>query len=151
MAKIHGLHELEIEDQLAEERFLLLVQMQIRRLLKAKQLKYRDLSKRIGVSEARISQMLGDDPTNLTIRSVARIYHQLGETPILRSLSEENLSVSYGGETCSERSSWLIIAPDADRMLTSEVEMVANDEVARFRAPKHRDWIEAEPQMRQSA
>lgn len=78
----------EREARLAEERFLLIVQVEMQRLLNDKGLKYKDLSKRLNVSEARVSQMFSDEANNLTIRTIAKIFHQLGEKPVLLSKKE---------------------------------------------------------------
>lgn len=73
---------------LIEERFLLQTQAAMQRLLNNKGLKYRNLAHLLGVSEARVSQMFGDDAQNLTIRSVARIFQALGEIPVLTTERE---------------------------------------------------------------
>lgn len=73
------------ETQMAEERFLLMAQVEMQRLLNDQGLKYKDLAGRLGVSEARVSQMFGDDANNLTIRSIAKIFHKLGEKPVIMS------------------------------------------------------------------
>ena len=88
MAETTDRAQLVREDVLFEEAFLLQVQCCIQELLNDKRLKYRDLSKRLGVSEARVSQMFGDDASNLTIRTIARIFYQLGEKPVLLSQRE---------------------------------------------------------------
>ena len=73
------------ETRMAEERFLLMAQVEMQRLLNDQGLKYKDLALRLEVSEARISQMFGDDANNLTIRSIAKIFHKLGEKPVIMS------------------------------------------------------------------
>jgi DNA-binding Xre family transcriptional regulator len=75
----------EREMRLAEARFVLMAQVEMQRLLSEKGLKYKDLSSRLGVSEARISQMFGDDANNLTVRTIAKVFHQLGEKPLIMS------------------------------------------------------------------
>lgn len=75
----------ERDGRLAEERFLLATQVEMQRLLNASGLKYKDLARRLCVSEARVSQMFGDDANNLTIRTIAKIFHQLGEKPLIMS------------------------------------------------------------------
>lgn len=88
----------EREDRLAQERLLFMAQVEMQRLLNEKGLKYKDLSKRLGVSEARVSQIFGDDAGNLTIRTIARVFHQLGEKPLLMSkvLYERRLAEARG-------------------------------------------------------
>lgn len=80
-----GDDKVERETRMAEERFLLMAQVEMQRLLNDQGLKYKDLALRLGVSEARISQMFGDDANNLTIRSIAKIFHKLGEKPLIMS------------------------------------------------------------------
>ena len=64
----------------AEADLILAVQTEIQTLLNGKGLRARDLAKRLGVTEARVSQMFGDQAKNLTLRTIARIFHHLGET-----------------------------------------------------------------------
>ena len=64
----------------AEAAFILLAQTEMQKIMNRKGLRYRDLARRMGVTEARVSQMFGDTATNLTIKTVARVFHQLGET-----------------------------------------------------------------------
>lgn len=78
----------EFASGLAEERFLVATQTEMQRLLNDRGLKHAHLAKRLGVSEARVSQMFGDDASNLTIRSIAKVFHQLGETPLLLAKAE---------------------------------------------------------------
>ena len=86
------------EVRLAEERFLLAAQVEIQRLLNDRGLKYKDLAQRLGVTEARVSQMFGDDAANLTIRSIARIFYHLKESPMLmaKSLYERRVAEARG-------------------------------------------------------
>jgi transcriptional regulator with XRE-family HTH domain len=76
------------EERLAEERLLYMAQTAIQRQLNRQGLKYRDLARRLDVSEARVSQLLGDEALNLTIRTLARVFHKLGEEAVLLPRSE---------------------------------------------------------------
>ncbi|RYZ72543.1 MAG: XRE family transcriptional regulator [Proteobacteria bacterium] len=63
-----------------EEDALANIQGMAQRLLHAKKMKNKDLAKAMDVSEAHVSKLLnGDDPTNLTIKAAARLFHGLGE------------------------------------------------------------------------
>ncbi len=145
MAKTELRDRLGCQDQLFEETFLLLVQTQIQRLVNDKQLRYRDLSKRLGVSEARVSQMLGDEGVNLTIRTIARIFRQLGETPLL-------MSQRAFDEAISERAlaahvpipGWTMLTVDAQPFEVASVELVEDDEeYPEGRLAENSEWIEA--------
>jgi transcriptional regulator with XRE-family HTH domain len=62
----------------AEETFVVDVQFCIQALMNEKGWTQADLAGALGVTPARVSQMLGDDD-NLTIRTVARIFAAMGE------------------------------------------------------------------------
>lgn len=63
----------------AEERFVVDVQHRIQTLLNDRGMTYANLASDLNVSGARVSQMFGDEASNLTLRTVARIFHALGE------------------------------------------------------------------------
>lgn len=71
------------EERLAEERLLLAAQTAMQKALNERGLRYRDLAKLMVVSEARVSQIFGDDAGNLTIRTIAKVFHHLEEVPLL--------------------------------------------------------------------
>lgn len=78
----------------AEENFLFDVQHSIEWLLNDRGMSRSELADATGVSEARVSQMLGHRGTNLTLRTVGRIFHILGEecevtSPRLEELKAE--------------------------------------------------------------
>ena len=80
----------------AEADFTLAVQCESQRLLNDKGLRARDLARRLNVTEARVSQMFGDQAKNLTIKTIARIYYHLGETAHITSLREfESLTSAH--------------------------------------------------------
>lgn len=93
----------------AEADFVLAVQCEIQKLMNAKGLRARELSKRLKVTEARISQMFGEQAKNLTLRTVARIFHQLGETPYLSTNEEfERVLAQARGEVGPDRDRWTV-------------------------------------------
>ncbi len=93
----------------AEADFTLAVQSMIQRLLNEKGLRARDLSKRLNVTEARISQMFGDQAKNLTLKTIARICHQLGETPLILTEADFNRSLaSAKGDYVAREGRWIM-------------------------------------------
>ncbi len=140
---------LDCEDRLFEEKFLLLAQIGIQRLLNTKQLRYRDLAKRLGVSEARVSQMLGDEAANLTIRTIARIYRKLGEVPMI--MSQQDYERALAGRelfTGVVDPTWTMVSTDVKSFAVTRAQVVeAGDTPLERRPAKSREWIEAEPAM----
>jgi transcriptional regulator with XRE-family HTH domain len=99
------------EGRLAEERYLLATQRAMQRLMTAKGLRYRDLARRLGVSEARVSHIFGDDATNLTIRTVARVFHCLEEQPLIFSSSDHARSLAEArGANPPSLATWTVSA-----------------------------------------
>ncbi|WP_395612214.1 helix-turn-helix domain-containing protein [Allosphingosinicella sp.] len=93
----------------AEADFVLSVQCEIQKLMNDKSLRARDLSKRLKVTEARVSQMFGDQATNLTLRTLARVFHHLGETPYITTCEEfERALAEARGELGPERNRWTV-------------------------------------------
>lgn len=78
----------EYAERAAVAEFILLAQSEIQRLLNRKGMRYKELAQRLGVTEARVSQMFGDNATNLTLKSLARIFYHLGETAYVSSVEE---------------------------------------------------------------
>jgi DNA-binding Xre family transcriptional regulator len=93
----------------AEAEFILAVQSEIQKILNSKGLRARDLSKRLRVTEARISQMFGDQAKNLTLRSIARIFYHLGETPHISTHSEyERALRGVQEDNCTGDAGWTV-------------------------------------------
>lgn len=70
------------------ERFMAETQAKLQILLVTSNLKQLDLSRRLGVSEQRVSQIFRGRGRNLTMRTVARIFDCVGEQPLLITHSE---------------------------------------------------------------
>lgn len=104
----HDLNE-DREQSLAEERLVYSTQTLIQRELNKRGLKYRDLARRLGVSEARISQLMGDDAHNLTVRTLARILYRLGE--VGEFMTEREINELKGNTIESDTSTWVFAAP----------------------------------------
>ncbi len=93
---------------LSEERFLVMVQTEMQRLLNDHGIKHSHLAKRLGVSEARVSQMFGDDASNMTIRTIARVFHNLEERPVLIAKSEFDRRIAEARGAADPSSGWTI-------------------------------------------
>lgn len=102
-----------MEARVAEECALIEAQRALQRLVNARGLKYRDLAHRMRVSEARISHLFGDDPTNLTLRTMAKAFHVLGEEVVIMARSELERALSEArGEAQEAQGTWHVPAPD---------------------------------------
>lgn len=66
-------------EAIAEELAVAELQSMMLRLLRDKGIKRSDLAKEMGVSASYISQLLGDEPKNLSVRNAARVFYHLGE------------------------------------------------------------------------
>lgn len=144
---VSGLEASVVDERLAEHRFLLMAQTEIQKLLNEKNLRYADLSRRMGVSEARVSQMFGDEATNLTIRTIARIFHKLDERPVLLSERELARRVAASGAIV-EAPTWIVSGLIADYLQKDACTEPAADGPASKApdrtAPRSRAWATAE-------
>lgn len=153
MAHILKRDGLDCDNRLVEEKFLFAAQADIQKLLNEKKLRYRDLSKRLGVSEARVSQMFGDE-ANLTIRTIARIYHCLGETPVLttRATLDHALGARGVDSDGEPEGDWELLASDLENFEVANAHASNEPDIAyASRAPKNRDWIVAAHALRRRA
>jgi len=109
----------------AEAAFILLTQTEMQKLINQKGLRYRDLARRMGVTEARISQMFGDTATNLTIKTVARVFHQLGETAYLTTREEfERQIADARGTPSDDLCRWTVVGLESDKFqMAGDVEL----------------------------
>ena len=148
MAETDKRDRLDEDDKLFEEAFLLDTQMLLQRLLSGKQLKYRDLAKRLGVSEARVSQMFGDEASNLTIRTVARICRTIGERPVILSARELERAAA-GRDGCpDEPIEWTVIATEMKPFEVARAQVIEEGELSAERRPSRAsEWMAAEPQL----
>lgn len=67
------------ELELIEEKAVAHVQAMALRLLDSKKMTRAALAERMEVSQAHVSQMLSDEPLNLSIKKAARLFHALDE------------------------------------------------------------------------
>jgi DNA-binding Xre family transcriptional regulator len=95
------------EDRIyARERFRAQLQTALHNLMGEKGVSQRDLAERLGVSEARVSQMFGS-AGNLTVRTVGEVFHALGCQPkawvndgVLQMTSESGSSRQQPEQSC---------------------------------------------------
>jgi transcriptional regulator with XRE-family HTH domain len=85
----------------AEESFIAEAQFVLHNLLNAKGVSRKELAKRLGVSAPRVSQMFSDNARNLTLRSLARVFHVLGEEPQITSATLAKLIKVRTGHSTS--------------------------------------------------
>lgn len=71
--------EKEFELAMIEEDAVAHVQSMAIRLLRDKSISQRELAESMGVSPSHISQLLGDEPKNLSVRKAASLFFHLGE------------------------------------------------------------------------
>lgn len=77
----------EFTEVYVEESFVAEVQHEIVRLMKNKGISRAELARRMKVSAPHVSQMLGDEDANLTLRTVARIFDALDEKATIAARS----------------------------------------------------------------
>ncbi len=145
------------QERLFEEEFLLACQCEIQRLLNDKQLLFRDLSKRMKVSEARVSQMLGDEAANLTIRTIARIFRTIGEAPMLISRREyDRLAAGRDRVEPNADAAWTMVFGDVSGLAATCVQIVDGSEAELHleawistdgRLARSDEWLRAEPTL----
>lgn len=72
----------------AEEDFVIDAQFLIQELLEERKMTRAELARRVGISKARLTQLLRSD-ANPTLRTIARVLFALGEKPRLKRCSEQ--------------------------------------------------------------
>lgn len=80
------------EVALAEENAVAHVQAMALRLLAAKKITRTELAASMGCSTAHVSQLLGDEPKNLTVKKAARLFYHLGEELVITCDSIDRLN-----------------------------------------------------------
>jgi transcriptional regulator with XRE-family HTH domain len=118
------------EARLAEERFLFATQRAMQRALNEKGVRYKDLARRLGVSEARVSHIFGDDASNLTMKTVARVFYCLGEKPLILSVAEydRRFAEATGGAQPTG-STWTMSGVPTDFWIEPSAATVENSEL----------------------
>lgn len=114
--------------EIAEAEFIVAVQSEIQRVMNGKGLRARDLSKRLNVSEARISQMFGDQAKNLTIRTIAKLFYHLGESPIITTQCQlESMMALARGDDSSSEQQWTVSGLVNDIQIGSNMVVTRDD------------------------
>jgi transcriptional regulator with XRE-family HTH domain len=80
------------EIELVEENAVAHIQAMVLRLLDAKKITRAKLAEKMGVSQAHISQLLGDHPRNLSVKKAARLFHALDEELIMTCAGIDRLN-----------------------------------------------------------
>jgi transcriptional regulator with XRE-family HTH domain len=122
---------------IAEDTLIADVQFAIHNLMEAKGMSRADLARALKVSDARISQIFHDNPKNLTLRTLARIFHVLGEEPQLTSATLKDIIPVEGSKPASdkrrgrgsEHSTLMLVCLRADEHAHSVFQAEANDNV----------------------
>ncbi|WP_133254311.1 helix-turn-helix domain-containing protein [Phenylobacterium deserti] len=125
MKPFFDLDDEELRGEFAEEGFIAEVQYEISLMLKRKDVSRSELARRLGVSAAYVSQLLGDAGGNLTCRTIARIYSAMDEEPKLctRRTFDAHARASVVGD---EDASWLNITSSAVSSWSAEEVTSAN-------------------------
>lgn len=71
----------ELEATIASDRFIAQIQIVLNTLMEEKGISRSDLAATLQVSESRVSQMFKDEPQNFTAKTIARVFHAIGEEP----------------------------------------------------------------------
>lgn len=79
MENFFDFSDVEFREAYVEESFVAQVQHEIARIMRSKGVSRAELARQMKVSPPHITQMLGDEDANLTLRTVARIFDALGE------------------------------------------------------------------------
>jgi transcriptional regulator with XRE-family HTH domain len=108
MTKFFDPQDEELRKFYLEESFIADVQYEICRLMKEKDVSRAALARRLGLSAPLVTQMLGNKGSNLTLRTVAKIFAALGEKPAL--LCERGQATSERAAGIDEGPSWAAIA-----------------------------------------
>ena len=117
--------ENEVEaDAFAQAGYVADLQSGIHRMMVAKGVSRADLAGRLGLSRARVTQYFAGDGSNLTAKTVARIFHALGERV---------------ETTCD----WLR-AQEVRRTAERQKQSIKVDQVFEPRRPRTRDWCQVE-------
>ncbi|TMM50194.1 helix-turn-helix domain-containing protein [Qipengyuania marisflavi] len=90
-------------DEFKEEFFVAEAQARLQMLLEDRGVTRAELSRKLGVSRARVTQIFSDDAKNLTLRLLARSFIALGEEPVVLEKSEYERLVRCAEEEKSNR------------------------------------------------
>ena len=102
---------------LAQEDFVAEIQALVHDMMERKSVSRAELAKRLGVSKPRVTQFFSGDGSNLTARTIARIFHALDEKPELacewtrraaetRLIEGQRRSIATSGGVVIEMNKW---------------------------------------------
>ena len=92
--------------------------------------------------------MFGDEASNLTIRTIARIYHHLGEEPVILSRREFDRLSAGQDPSAPASDTWTMVATDVHRFEVAHVQVVEEGQpTSEPRPARASEWIEALPMM----
>lgn len=119
MGEFFELSEKELSGAYIEEGFIAEVQYTISVMLKEKGVSRSEFARRLGVSPAAVSQMLGDEGANLTSRTIAKAFIALGEEPAIctkRRLKIDNEKHYQSDSSIQAEDGWfgLPLSPQPD-------------------------------------
>lgn len=125
MARFFDLEDKEIRHAYVEESFIADVQFEISKVMKRKGISRAELARRLDVSAPHVTQMLGNGDSNLTLRTVARIFAALEDAATISSLSSQGREVksSNSGRRSGAHSSWSSVACANDAWNSDETEI----------------------------
>ena len=107
--------DVEFNEAYVEESLVAEVQYDIARMMKAKSVSRAELARRLKVSAPYVTQMLGNEDANLTLRTIARIYDALGEKAIISSQATQSTSKPVRpslSQSASASQGWGYVAPN---------------------------------------
>lgn len=142
MKPFFDLDDEELRGEFAEEGFIAEVQYEISLMLKRNDVSRSELARRLGVSAAYVSQLLGDSGGNLTCRTIARIYSALDECPKLCSRKAFEARAQASGMS-DGAASWLDITSSAVSSWSAEEVSSANKPEPAPEAEAKIVWLDA--------
>ena len=142
------------EELLAQERLLFMVQSTMQRMLNDQGLRYRDLARRMSVSEARISQLFGDEASNMTIKTIAKVFHHLNAKAMIMAADEleKKLAEARGQTEPRVTAQWIVSESLNELELGVTADVVPSDVIHKdVSGPTAtpRDWADAEIAVQQ--
>ncbi|MBO9710469.1 MAG: helix-turn-helix transcriptional regulator [Caulobacter sp.] len=94
MGRFFDLDDREIRHEYVEEALIADVQFEISKLMRRNGISKAELARRLGVSAPYVTQILGNEGANLTLKTVARVFDALGDVAVI--------STARGGEVKSK-------------------------------------------------
>ena len=121
--KVFGDKAVKDNAQLSTERLVFSVQVALQQSMHRNCISQKVLAERLGISAARVSQILVGDQANLTLKTIAKIAHALGESFELVTEAEKMRATKAKRENCDCRA----ISVKANRSKATWQDASAND------------------------